>query len=55
MDVLDEETACIYAREEERLRRALDADRWCRPSDVGDALTIAAVVAAVLREVCRGV
>lgn len=55
MDVLDYEAALMDAREEERLRRALDADRWCRGSDVGDALTLAAAVAAVLTEVCRGV
>lgn len=55
MDVLDYEAALMDAREEERLRRSLDADRWCRESDVGDALTLAAVVAAVLTEVCRGV
>jgi hypothetical protein len=55
MDVLDDEAWWTEAREDARLRRALDAERWCSDADVGDALRLADAVAAVLIEVCRGV
>jgi hypothetical protein len=55
MDALDDEAWWTEAREDARLRRALDEDRWCSGADVGDALRLADAVAAVLIEVCRGV